>query len=145
MARTIRVTAQVVRKLRPLFCARGITKEVSTTSTDPVVIVDSDVLIDPSIFQISAKLYIRFIAQLRNVGGGINWTQARLYRQHAGTAVSGTEVSTTSTEYAVVDSGWVDITGESGLESYQVQLWVLDSNYAGYCNSTIMLLCGLPF
>jgi len=126
---------EALQKL-PVFSARHITSEVSTTSTSYVTIVDSDVLINPKWFQLQ-KLYLRFLAHLKNSTSG-ETTYARLYRQHAGTVVDGTEVSVTNTAYQIADSGWVDITGEEGLESYQVQMKV--SGGTGYCNSAILIL-----
>jgi len=119
------------------FEARHITSEVTTTSSSYVTIPDSDVIIDPSWFAQNGRLYLRFVAHLKSDVSGAS-TFARLYRQHAGTAVEGTEVSVATTEYQIADSGWIDIAGEAGLESYQVQMKTNAST--GYCNSAIMLL-----
>ena len=120
-----------------VFSARHITSEVSTTSTTYATIVDSDVIINAPLFRVDNKLFLKFFAHLKNDTAG-ETTYARLYRQHAGTVIDGTEVSVTDTAYQIAESDWVDISNETGPESYQVQMKVTAAT--GYCNSAIMLL-----
>jgi len=133
-----RVGIDALRKLRPLFSARGVSAEVSTTNSAFTVVIDSDVIIDPSWFQVKSKLFIRFLAHLKNTTSGSR-AQAQLYRRGAGTAVSGTTVTVTSTAYQIADSGWVDFGGESGLEAYQVQIAAPDGGTT-YINCSVILI-----
>jgi len=126
---------------QPVFSARHVTSEESTDSDTYVTVPDSDVLIDPAIFQVYKTLYLRFLAHLKATTGYEAF--ARLYRQHAAVPITETEISTTNDVYTVCDSGWVDITGLTGLESFQVQLRSSVAGQLVYCNSAIMLLCGV--
>jgi len=135
------VAVPVREAFQKKFEARHITSEVTTTSTTYVTIADSDVILDASWFEQNDRLYLRFVAHLKSDVSDAS-TFARLYRQHAGTVVEGTEVSVATTEYQIVDSGWIDMAGEAGLESYQVQMKTNAST--GYCNSAITFLSSVP-
>jgi len=124
-------------RVSSVFSGRHICSQISTTSLTYVTIVDSDVIINAPLFKYSGTLYVKFLAHLRNNTVG-QTTYAQLYRQHAATVVTGTEVSVTNTAYAIAESSWVDISAETGPESYQVQLRVTGGT--GYCNCAIMLL-----
>ncbi|MDY6771334.1 MAG: twin-arginine translocation signal domain-containing protein [Candidatus Nanohaloarchaea archaeon] len=109
----------------------------STTSTSYTVITDSDIAFNPDNWKVNNNLYIRIYAHLKNDTGSED-TFARVYRQNAGTAVSGTEVSVTGAGFGFADSGWVDLSGDTGSESYQIQLKVTGGT--GIYNSITMLL-----
>jgi len=50
-------------------------------------------------------------------------SDARIVRQNAGTAVTGTEViGTQNRQWEFLDTGWINLSSESGIESYQIQL-----------------------
>lgn len=125
-------------RVSAVFSGRHICSQVSTSSVTYVTIVDSDVIINAPLFKYSGTLYVKFLAHLRNSEVGYA-TYAQLYRQHAATVVTGTEVSVTNTAYQIAESPWVDISGETGPESYQVQMKV-PSGGTGYCNCAIILL-----
>lgn len=110
----------------------------STTSTSYVVIADSDIALDMSDYRgPNGKLYLKFIAHIYNDSSG-ETTYVRIYRQDAGTAVSGTELSGTGAGWTIAESDWVDMSTESGSESYQIQMKVTGGT--GMYNSAIMIL-----
>lgn len=108
-----------------------------TQSNTYVTITHSDIAIDFSNYRDdNGNLEIRLVGHL-SIGdfGDTNTAFARMYRQNAGTAVAGTEIShTTSDEnqaaWGFANSGWVDFSNESGRESYQIQLRTSDTSEA---------------
>ncbi len=110
----------------------------TTTSGAYVTIVDSDILIDPDIFKYGGKLWLRFIAHFYN--SEANTTYMRIYRQNAASVVPNTELSHAfaGVGWTKEDTGWMDFSSETGLESYQVQMKVTGGT--GMYNSAIMLL-----
>lgn len=115
------------------FGAEGST----TTSTTYVTIANSDIALDPSLFKFETTLYVKIIAHIKNNTSG-ETTYLRIYRQNAGTVVSGSEVSVVGAGWGIVASGWIDWSAESGNESYQVQLRVTGG--VGEYNSVLMIL-----
>ena len=132
------LTADELPVLTLKFGAEGST----TTSTSYVTIADSDIAIDPSIFKRNDKLYVRFIYHAKNTTSG-ETTYIRVYRQNAGTEVTGSEKSVTGTSWAILDTGWIDWSSESGAESYQIQMKVTGGT--GEYNSAIMILSYINF
>jgi len=66
----------------------------------------------------------------------------RIVRQNAGTVVSGTEVSGTfGSAFGELDTGWVTF-GDSGFESYQIQMRSNDGNDVSY--NSVLLDYGHP-
>lgn len=115
------------------FGAEGST----TTSTTYVTIADSDIALDPNLFLFESTLYMKIIAHIKNDTAG-ETTYLQIYRQNAGTVVTGSEVSVVGAGWGIVSSGWIDWSGESGDESYQVQMMVTGG--VGEYNSVIMIL-----
>jgi len=115
----------------------------STDSTDWVTIADSDIALDPAKYRgLDGKLYLRFIAHIKN-DLNTGTTYIRIYRQNAASTVDGTELSNAG-DWAIVDSGWIDWSTESGYESYQIQLKTT-TNGTAYYNSAIMILSPSTF
>jgi len=110
----------------------------STTSTSYVTIADSDIALDMSDYRgPNGALWLKFIAHIYNDTDG-ETTYIQIYRQNAGTAVSGTELSGTGAGWTIAESDWVDMSTESGNESYQLQMKVTGGT--GMYNSAIMIL-----
>lgn len=108
----------------------------STTSTSYTTIANSDVAIDfDKIKDRNGSVFVNIVYHLAGDAS------ARIFRQNAGTAVSGTAVSTTASvgNWSFAESGWIDLSSETGFESYQVQLSSDDGNEVIY-NSIIMLV-----
>ena len=85
----------------------------------------SDIALDMSDFKRGTKLYMRFKIHLKISGGsGSRTVYARIYRQNAASAVTGSEVTATGspTSWHFAESSWIDMSAESGDESYQIQL-----------------------
>jgi hypothetical protein len=104
------------------FGAAGAT----TTSSTFVTITDSDIAFDPSNYQDdNGNLEIKIVAHLSHSDFGTVFL--RMFRQNAGTAVAGTEVSHSPTTtgkgaFGFAESPFIDFSNESGFESYQLQL-----------------------
>jgi len=114
----------------------------STTSTSYVTIANSDVMLDMSNYRgPNGKLYMKFIAHIYNNTSGA-YTYIRIYRQYAATAVAGSELSGIGAGWTRAESNWIDMSTESGKESYQIQLKV--SSGTGQYNSAIMILSPYP-
>lgn len=108
----------------------------ATTSTSYTTIVHSDIAHDfDKLKDRNGQVYVNFIYHVR---GDVS---ARIYRQNAGTAVTGSAVSGTagSQTWTFQESGWIDFSAETGFESYQVQLRSDDGSEVGY-NSIIMMV-----
>lgn len=127
-------------RMMPCFLGRHIKSEITTTSLTYVTITDSDVVCNPSLYKKRGKLYIRFFVHLKNGASG-KIAYAQLYRRYVDTIVTGSEVSVTNTAYQIADSGWLDISSDSNIESYQVQMKV--DGGIGYSNSATMIMCGM--
>lgn len=68
-------------------------------------------------------------------------TYARVARQNAGTAVSNTEVAgrpPANSDWDFAETGWIDMSSESGKESYQLQLRRKGSNSTPSYNSVLL-------
>jgi hypothetical protein len=115
------------------FGAEGST----TTSTTYVTIAGSDIALDPSMFKFETTLYMKIIAHIKNDTAG-EITYVQIYRQNAGTVVSGSEVSVTGAGWGIVASSWIDWSAEAGNESYQIQMKVTGGT--GEYNSVLMIL-----
>lgn len=115
------------------FGAEGST----TTSTTYVTIADSDIALDPALFNVADKLFVKFIYHIKNDTAG-ETTYIQVLRQNAGTVVAGSEVSVVGAGWGIVESGWIDFSAESGNESYQVQMKVTGG--VGEYNSVLMIL-----
>jgi len=115
------------------FGAEGAT----TTSTVYVTIANSDIAFNPALFKLKATLYVKFIYHIKNDTAG-QTTYIRVLRQNAGTPVAGSEVSVVGAGWGIVETAWIDWSGESGNESYQVQMKV--STGVGEFNSALMVL-----
>lgn len=115
------------------FGAEGST----TTSTLYVVIADSDIAFDPSLFRFEGTLYMKIIAHIKNDTAG-ETTYLQVYRQNAGTVVAGSEVSVVGAGWGIVASGWIDWSAEVGNESYQLRMMVTGG--VGEYNSVLMIL-----
>lgn len=128
-------TAHVVTELR--FGAEG----SSTTSTSYTTIAASDIARDFANMQdTSGTVYIRMVAHLFHNGAGT--TYLRIYRQNAGTAVTGTEVTKSADGWGTVTTGWVDVSAESGFESYQLQMKTSDGAEGRY--NSVFIQLGVP-
>lgn len=108
----------------------------STTSTSYVVIADSDIVIDFDNWKTpGGKVFVKFKAHLRN--DGANLTSVEIYRQNAATSVAGSEITNTG-DWTIVESGWIDFSGESGDESYQLRIKVAAGT--GYVNGAMIII-----
>lgn len=110
--------------------------EVASVSGTTAILAQSDVHFDPDRYKSNGNVYVEFIAHLSIVAADAN-SFAELYRQNAGTAVSGTRVTTPTTDtdsgtgdegYYTLRSEWVDISADSGFESYQIRMGVGGNN-----------------
>lgn len=74
---------------------------------------------------------------------GVNATSdARIVRQNSGTAVTNTEVNGTQGRlWEFLDTGWINLSSESGVESYQVQIRA-NGGIAKY--NSVVLYIGVP-
>jgi hypothetical protein len=115
------------------FGAEGST----TTSTTYVTIADSDIALNPSMFNIVGQLLVKFVYHIKNNTAG-ETTYIRVYRQEAGTVVTGTEKSVVGAGWGIVETGWIDFSGENVAESYQLQMKVTGG--VGEYNSALMIL-----
>lgn len=123
------------------FGAEGTT----TTATSPNTIAASDLVFNPDDYKdANGDLYIRVIYHLKHaVDGGTAY--ARLYRQDAASPVDGSNANVEDTQASVsvtdrwehADTGWVELSGDSGFESYQIQLWTSDDQEVAYNSITI--------
>lgn len=128
------VTCHIIGKER--FGAEG----SSTTATSYTTIAGSDLAFDPDDYRDTAgTVYIRLKAHLQHDGAGT--TYMHLYRQNAGTTVSGTEVTVSGGGWGIADSGWVSIS-DSGNESYQLQMKTSDGATGSY--NSVLLYFGIP-
>jgi len=115
----------------------------STNSTAYVTIANSDISLDPSKYRgLDGKLYLRFIAHIKNALT-TGTTYIVIYRQNKASTVAGTELKSAG-DWAIVDSGWIDWSTESGYESYQIRLKTT-TNGTAYYNSAIMILSPSTF
>lgn len=123
------------------FGAEGTT----TTATSPNTIAASDLVFNPDDYKDSnGNLYIRVIYHLKHAVNSGD-AHARLYRQDAADPVDGSNTNVGDTEVAVTvddgwgfgDTGWVELSGDSGFESYQIQLWSSDGEEVAYNSITI--------
>jgi hypothetical protein len=130
----------IKKQITKLFSAKFGAEGSTTTSTSYVTIADSDITLDPALFKHAGKLYLRFIAHIKNDTAG-QTTYIQIYRQNAGTPVAGTELSVAGPGWAIKDSGWIDWSNEAGYESYQLQMKVTGG--VGEFNSAIMLLSSI--
>ncbi|NEU58602.1 hypothetical protein [Halorussus sp. MSC15.2] len=114
----------------------------STTNTSYATIAGSDLTFNPDDYRdADGNLYCRFYAHLKH-GNNSGTTYARMYRQNAASAVSGTQVSVSASDgWGKGDSGWVNF-GDSGYESYHVQLKSSDGEPVSY--NSIILQLGVP-
>jgi len=110
----------------------------TTTSTTYVVVADSDIALDPSDFVVSGSLYVRFIYHFHNQTTG-EVASIEVYRQNDVSSVTGSEATTTGTSWAIKDTGWIDWSGESGDESYQIRIKTTDGGTIEF-NSALMIL-----
>jgi len=62
----------------------------------------------------------------------------RVLRQNAATVVVGSEASVVGAGWGIVETAWIDWSGESGNESYQLQMKVTGG--LGEFNSALMVL-----
>jgi hypothetical protein len=115
------------------FGAEGST----TTSTTYVTIADSDIALNPALFNVTGQLFVKFIYHIKNDTAG-ETMYIRVYRQEAGTVVAGSEKSVAGAGWGIVETGWIDFSGESGAESYQLQMKVTGG--VGEYNSALMIL-----
>lgn len=123
----------------------------TTTSTSYVTIKDSDVVLNFDNWTDSnSNVYIKFRIHLSNndtfaqdTSGDSLGSYARLYRQNAGTAVSGSEVFyevEEENDWGIVESSWIDISGDSGDESYHIQLKTDDATEAEVFQNSPMII-----
>jgi hypothetical protein len=119
--------------LQNKFGAEGST----TTSGGFTTIAGSDISFSPENYRDdSGQLAIRLHYHVK---GDIT---IRIVRQNAGTVVSGTEVSGTfGSAFGELDTGWVTF-GDSGFESYQIQMRSNDGNDVSY--NSVLLDYGHP-
>jgi hypothetical protein len=119
--------------LQNKFGAEGST----TTSSGFTTIAGSDISFSPENYRDdSGQLAIRLHYHVK---GDIT---IRIVRQNAGTVVSGTEVSGTfGSAFGELDTGWVTF-GDSGFESYQIQMRSNDGNDVSY--NSVLLDYGHP-
>jgi hypothetical protein len=82
-------------------------------------------------------LFVKFIYHIKNDTSG-ETTYIRVLRQNAGTIVEGSEQSVVGAGWSIKETGWIDFSGESGDESYQLQMMVTGG--VGEFNSAIMIL-----
>jgi hypothetical protein len=115
------------------FGAEGAT----TTSTTYVTIANSDIALNPALFNITGQLFVKFIYHIKNDTSG-ETTYIRVLRQNAGTIVAGSEKSVVGAGWGIVETEWIDFSGESGAESYQLQMMVTGG--VGEFNSALMVL-----
>ena len=115
----------------------------TTTSITYVTIADSDIALDPSNYAVGGRLFVKFIYHIYN--SGAYTTSIQVYRQNAATAVTGSEKTMTGAGWAIVDTGWIDWSSESGNESYQIQLRTSDALGTAEYNSAIMLLSHINY
>lgn len=128
-------TALIASQLK--FGAEG----SSTTSTSYSTVAASDISFDPDDYKdTDGNLYVRVKAHLKHNGAGT--TFARMYRQNAASAVSGSEVSVSGDGWGFADSGWIDFSGETGDESYQLQIKTDDGAEGRY--NSVILYFGVP-
>lgn len=115
----------------------------STTATAWNTIAGSDLVFNPDDYKDSnGNVYIRVKSHLKHAVNSGD-VRARLYRQNAATAVSGTTVSLTLNDsWGTADTGWVDLSGDSGDESYQIQLESSDGESVRY--NSIAIQFGHP-
>jgi hypothetical protein len=109
----------------------------ATTSLDYVTIADSDIAINPALFNVTGQLFAKFIYHIKNDTAG-ETTYIQVYRQNAGTLVTGSEKSIVGAGWGIVETDWIDFSTESGSESYQLQMKVTGG--VGEFNSAIMIL-----
>lgn len=115
------------------FGAEGST----TTSTTYVTIADSDIALNPALFNLIGTLYVKFIYHIKN-DTVAETTYIRVYRQNSGTVIAGSEKTVVGAGWAIVETAWIDWSNESGNESYQVQMKVTGG--VGEFNSALMIL-----
>jgi hypothetical protein len=115
------------------FGAEGST----TTSLTFVTIADSDIALNPALFNVTGTLFVKFIYHIKNDTAG-ETTYIQVFRQNAATVVAGSEASVVGAGWGIVESGWIDWSSESGAESYQVQMKVTGG--VGEYNSVLMIL-----
>ncbi len=125
-----------ITELLPLCALKFGAEGSTTTSTTYVTIADSDIALDPWLFSVAGLLYLRFLAHIKNNTSG-ETTYIRIYRQNAGTPISGTELTQAGPDWGIKDSGWIAFS-DQGLESYQIQLKVTGGT--GEFNSAVMIL-----
>lgn len=127
------VDCQVITENR--FGAEG----SSTTAQSYQTIAGSDLVFNPDDYKDSAgNLYIRVKYHLKHSNNS-GTVSARLYRQNAASAVTSTAQSLSLNDsWGTADTGWVDFSGESGNESYQIQLESSDGESVRYNSVTIM-------
>lgn len=115
----------------------------STTSTSYVTIAGSDLTFDPDEYKDSAgNLYVRLKVHAKHSTDSGD-VFVRIFRQNAGTAVTGSEVQQTLNDsWGIGDSGWIDFGSETGAESYQLQLKSSDGNSVRY--NSVLLFFGVP-
>lgn len=114
----------------------------STTNTSYTTIGGSDLTLNPDNFRDDAgNLYIRMFAHLKH-GNTDGTVYARMYRQNAASVVTGTEVSVTANDgWGVGDTGWLSL-GDSGYDSYHLQLKSGDGESVSY--NSVTLFMGAP-
>ena len=115
------------------FGAEGAT----TTSTVYVTIANSDIAFNPALFKFATTLYVKFIYHIKNDTAG-KTTYIRVFRQNAATAVAGSEAAKSDPGWLIVETTWIDWSGENMTESYQIQMKV--SGGVGEFNSALMIL-----
>lgn len=111
---------------------------------------NSDLVFDPDTFKDrNGEVYIRLVYHLKH------WTDsgtvsARLYRQNAQSAVNGSKTNVDDTTvslslndaWGTADTGWLQLSGDAGMESYQVQMESSDGNDVEY--NSIRIIWGVP-
>jgi len=102
-----------------------------------VTIANSDIAFNPSLFKLTATLYVKFIYHIKNDTAG-QTTYIQVLRQNAGTVVAGSEASVVGAGWGIVETAWIDWSAEATAESFQLQLKV--SAGVGEFNSALMVL-----
>lgn len=111
------------------------TSSLSTTSTDWVDVSGDEAYVDLK-NNYSASAYVTFEASMRANGGGEVF--ARLFDSTHGIAVSGSEISTSSTSSTLVSSGQLNLW--SGNNLYKVQIKSLNSFNVTFDSGRIKLV-----
>ena len=96
-----------------------------------------NIAFNPALFKFATTLYVKFIYHIKNDTVG-KTTYIRVFRQNAATAVVGSESAKSDPGWLIVETAWIDWSGENMTESYQIQMKVTGG--VGEFNSALMVL-----